>query len=310
MQNHGRLVEASKNPFILMPILLLMWGSFAAISKLLLHNLDSYQVMFNMYGIAIAAFSIAILFKGKFSEMLSWKLQEVTLLIACGIFSFLYDFLYLKSLELIPAVEASMLNYLFPIFIVLLAVPIHKEKLNFFKIFSIMMGFAGTLLLTTKGNVSNIAFTNLEGDIFAILAAISWGLFTNLIKKNQKDMLLSTFFVTAIAFVLSIGATFASSHFILPQKLDLLGVFWISISNIVFGFFLYFQSLKYSSASLIASFTFFTPFVTLIFIVMLLGERLTLVDCIAALLIICSVSSQKLGKFRGRRKRHSIVNIR
>lgn len=295
MNRQGNKLEASRNPFVLMPILLLMWGSLAAISKLLLNNLDSYQVLFYIYGIGVIAFFIIFLFKGKFRSISSWKFSEIVLLLSCGTLTFLYDFFYLKSLELIPAVEASMLNYLFPIFIVLLAIPIHKEKLNLYKIISIAMGFMGTILLITKGDFANINFTNLKGDIFAVLAAVSWGLFTNLIKKNQKDMLVSTFLITIVAFVLSVGAMLSSSHLIIPQRTDFYGILWLSISNIVLGFFLYFRALKYSSASLIASFTFFTPFVSLVFIVILLGEKLTFMDCLAAILIIFSVPIQKVG---------------
>nr|WP_240762612.1 DMT family transporter [Paenibacillus thalictri] len=279
-----------------------MWGSLAAVGKLLLNHLDSYQVMFYMYGIGVIAFFVIFLFKGQLRSICSWKFSEIVLLLSCGTLTFLYDFFYLKSLELIPAVEASMLNYLFPIFIVLLAIPIHKEKLNLYKMISVVMGFMGTFLLITKGDLANINFTNFQGDLFAVLAAISWGLFTNLIKKNQKELLASTFFITIIAFVLSAGALLTSSRFIVPQQTDFFGVSWLSMSNIVLGFFLYFRALKYSSASLIASFTFFTPFVTLVFIVLLLGEKLTVTDCLAAILIIFSVPIQKLGMLAGKKE--------
>ncbi|AKG34384.1 DMT family transporter [Paenibacillus durus] len=308
MQKRDNKLEASKNPFILMPILLLMWGSLAAVSKLLLNHLDSYQVLFYMYGLGAAVFLVIVMLKGQLRAIFSWKRSEIILLLSCGVFTFLYDFLYLKSLELIPAVEASMLNYLFPIFIIVLAIPIHKEKLNLYNMISIGMGFMGTILLVTKGDFANIRFTNFKGDMLAILAAISWGFFTNLIKKNQKDMLISTFSITAAAFILSIGAMLASSHFIIPQRADFYGVLWLSMSNIVFGFFLYFRALKYSSASLIASFTFFTPFVTLLFIVLLLGERLTVTDCLAAVLILFSVPVQKIGNLLGDRKKGSLLN--
>ncbi|ULT55009.1 DMT family transporter [Neobacillus drentensis] len=299
-------MDITKSPLFLMPILLLMWGSLAAVSKLLLNNLDSYQVLFYMYGIGVAVFFVIVVFKVKFSVIRSWKRSEFALIISCGSFTFLYDFFYLKSLERIPAVEASMLNYLFPIFIVLFAIPIHKEKLTVYKVLSIGMGFMGTVLLVTKGDLANLTFTNLKGDFFAMLAAVSWGLFTNLIKKNQKDMFLSTFFITITAFVLSVGAILISSEFILPHRTDFLGVTWLSISNIVLGFFLYFRALKYSPASLIASFTFFTPFVTLVFIVILLGEKLTITDYFAALLIISSVPIQKVRNIMGKKKRQLI----
>ncbi|CAH1199226.1 hypothetical protein PAECIP111893_01269 [Paenibacillus plantiphilus] len=70
------------------------------------------------------------------------------------------------------------------------------------------------------------------------------------------------------------------------------------------GFFLYFRALKYSPASIIASFTFFTPFVTLIFIMLLLGEKLTALDGVAALLILLSLPVQRIGN-RSLSKRRS-----
>lgn len=294
--------ELSKSPYLLMPILLLMWGSLAAVSKLLLNQLDSYQLLFYMYGLGAAVFTGIVLVKAKPGALLSWKRAELALLLACGVLTFLYDFFYMKSLDMIPAVEASMLNYLFPLFIVLFAVPLHKEKLTPFKLLSLAMGLLGSVLLVTKGNLTEIAFTNLEGDLYAVLAAVSWGLFTNLVKKNRQDMLLSTFFITMVALLCSTVSLFTFSHWTVPQAADFYGVLWLSMSNIVMGFFLYFRALKYSPASLVASFTFFTPFVTLVFIVVLLGEKLTATDFIAAALIIFSVPVQRL-----RSKRRSLT---
>ncbi|SDX58265.1 DMT family transporter [Paenibacillus sp. CF384] len=291
--------ELSRSPYVLMPILLLLWGSVAAVSKLVLGQLDSYQVLFYMNGIGVVVFAGIVLVKVRWRTLRLWSWRQMALIASCGLFAFLYDALYLQALDRIPAVEASMLNYLFPIFIVIFAIPIHKEKMNRYKLLSVFMGFAGTVLLMTKGDISSMKLTNWIGDVLAILAAVSWGLFTNLVKKNKQDMLISTFFITVVAFVLSAGGLFVYSNLMLPRLVDFGGVFWLSMCNIVLGFFLYFRALRYSPASLIASFTFFTPFVTLVFIMLLLDERLTLMDGLAALLILCSVPVQKLGSMLG-----------
>ncbi|BAU26025.1 EamA domain-containing membrane protein RarD [Aneurinibacillus soli] len=289
-------VDATKNPFILMPILLLMWGSLAATSKLLLKNLDSYQVLFYMYGIAVLVYAVILIVKVKPRELLTWTSKDFVLLILCGVFAFLYDFLYIKALERLPAIEASMLNYLFPIFIVLFAIPINRERLDVYKVISIGLGFAGTVLLITKGKFTNISFTNVEGDLMAIFAAVCWGLFTNLAKKNSKDIVISNIFITFVASILSICSLFTFSQFKVPTIADFSGFLWLSISNIILGFLIYIRALKYSSASLVASFTYFTPCVTVLFIILMVGERLTIVDFIAFLLICISVPIQRIGK--------------
>ncbi|MBP3965991.1 DMT family transporter [Paenibacillus lignilyticus] len=299
MQASRTKSELSRSPYVLMPILLLLWGSVAAVSKLVLGQLDSYQVLFYMNGIGVVVFAGIVLYKVRWRTLRLWSWRQTALIVSCGLFAFLYDALYLQALARIPAVEASMLNYLFPIFIVIFAIPLHKEKMNRYKLLSVVMGFAGTVLLMTKGDLTSLKLTNLTGDVLAILAAVSWGLFTNLVKRNKKDMLISTFLITVVALVLSAAGLLVYSNLMLPRLVDFGGVFWLSMCNIVLGFFLYFRALRYSPASLIASFTFFTPFVTLLFIVLLLDERLTLMDGLAALLILSSVPVQKLGSVLG-----------
>ncbi|SFT26623.1 DMT family transporter [Paenibacillus sp. BC26] len=299
MQASQTKSELSRSPYVLMPILLLLWGSVAAVSKLVLGRLDSYQVLFYMNGIGVVVFAGIVLYKVRWGTLRLWSWRQTALIVSCGLFAFLYDALYLQALDRIPAVEASMLNYLFPVFIVIFAIPLHKENMNRYKLLSVVMGFAGTVLLMTKGDLTSLKLTNLTGDVLAILAAVSWGLFTNLVKRNKKDMLISTFLITVVAFVLSAAGLLVNSNLILPRLVDFGGVFWLSMCNIVLGFFLYFRALRYSPASLIASFTFFTPFVTLLFIVLLLDERLTLMDGLAALLILSSVPVQKLGSVLG-----------
>ncbi|RAP73444.1 DMT family transporter [Paenibacillus montanisoli] len=308
MEERNGKLALSQSPYVLMPLLLLLWGSVAAVSKLVLAKLDSYQVLFYMNGIGVIVFACIVPFKVRWRALAAWKRMDFALLAGCGLFAFLYDFLYLQAFERIPAVEASMLNYLFPIFIVLFAIPMNGEKMNRYKLLSVLMGFAGTVLLMTKGDLAAFKLTNWVGDVLAILAAVSWGLFTNLVKKNEKDMLISTFLITVVAFVLSAAGMLAYSRLTLPSAADFGGVFWLSMSNIVLGFFLYFRALRYSPASLIASFTFFTPFITLLFIVLLLDERLTLMDGIAAMLILSSVPVQKLGTVLGAGRKKEALN--
>ena len=90
--------------------------------------------------------------------------------------SYLYYFAYTLSLKKIPAIEASMLNYLFPIMIVILAVPINREKLDARKSVSVVLGFIGMLIIIANGKFSDIKLTNFVGDMFAIGGSNKLGL--------------------------------------------------------------------------------------------------------------------------------------
>lgn len=65
------------------------------------------------------------------------------------------------------------------------------------------------------------------------------------------------------------------SRWELPSAPALAGLFWVSLSNVVLAYFLWFEVLKRCSSALVASLAFITPFVTLLFIAALLGETIS-----------------------------------
>ncbi|MCL2343838.1 MAG: DMT family transporter [Firmicutes bacterium] len=293
---------AKNNSYILMGILLIFWGSFAAVSKLVLSDMDSYQVLFYMFGFSAVIMTIQAFVKGKWREVKQLCMKDVMRLSLYGFIQFLYYFFYILALKLIPSVEASMINYLFPVFIVLFSVPINREKLTWIKIISSVICFAGVIIIVTGGKFGDIKITNLAGDLLALGAAISWGLFSNLGKKNQVDSFISYYIYTSISFLLSVFSIIDLSHFILPNVAGLAGCLWLGLSNVVLAFPIWFKVLKRSSAASAANLAFFAPFVTLLFIATLTGEQITLAAIIGMLLIIAGNVIQNLVSIRGTKR--------
>lgn len=282
----------TNNAYILMAILLFLWGSFAAVSKLVLGRIDSFQMQFYMFGFASLIMTVVLIFTGKIKEMKTLRKKDFIGLFIYSFPSFLYYFLYSMSLKLIPAVEASMLNYLFPILIVLFAVPINGEKLDMLKIISLVMGFAGVLIIFTNGSFGNIKVSNLFGDALALGAAVSWGIFSNLLKRNRLDTVLSNYIFTITSFLLSTICMFTFSRFTLPDLPSATGILWLGLSNIVLTYYIWTKALKISSSALVASMSFLTPFVNLLFIVVLLEEKISLYHMLGLLVIIVGIILQ------------------
>lgn len=282
------------NAYLLMSILLFLWGSMAAISKLVLGNIDSFQMQFYMFGFAVLIMTAVLAYTGKIKELKSLGMKDFFKLFMYSIPSFLYYFLYTIALKLIPAIEASMLNYLFPILIVVFAIPINKEKLDLAKVISLILGFTGMMIIVTNGSFGNLKISNLFGDILAIGAAVSWAVFSNLLKLNKLDIVLSNYMITVISFFFSIVSLFVFSDFIIPGITSATGILWLGLSNIVLSYYIWTKALKISSSALIASLSFLTPFVTLLFIVVLLNEKVTVYHMMGLAVIIIGIILQNI----------------
>lgn len=294
------------NPYFLMGILLFFWGSFAAVSKLTLGKLDSMQIQFYMFGCAVLIMTVILFATGKYREMKSIALKDYAKLALYGIPQFFYYFLYVLAITMLPAVEASAINYLFPVFIVLFAVPIHGEKLTILKVVSLVIGFAGVLVIITSGDIGSFGLTSLPGDIAALGCALSWGLFSNLGKKNNLDTFLSNYIYTVTAFILSAVGLVLLSGPVLPDAGGIAGIVWLCVSNIILTYYIWFRILKIAPVSLAANLSFLSPFATLLFIIVLTGEKILLSQLIGLLVIIMGTAAQNehvVAKFRKRTDR-------
>lgn len=281
-------------PYILMGILILLWGSFSAVSKLVLADLDSFQVQFYMFGLAALIMTVIMHFNGNLRKFSSIKRKDLIKLMLYALPSFFYYFLYTMALGMIPAIEASMLNYLFPIMIVLFAIPINRESLDASKLLSVILGFAGMLIITANGNFHSLRLSNITGDMLAIAAAVCWGIFSNLGKRNKIDQALSNYVYVLVSFMLSIISLMLFSEFVIPDIAAFSGVLWISLSNIVLAYYIWFRVLKATSSAFAASLSFVTPFVTLAFIMLLLGEKISITQVAGFILIIVGIAAQNL----------------
>jgi drug/metabolite transporter (DMT)-like permease len=87
-----------------------------------------------------------------------------------------YHALYFAALALAPAVEANLLNYLWPLLIVLLSAPLLGLPLGAARLGGVALGFAGCALLVGGG--AGFPAGALPGFLCAASAALVWALYS------------------------------------------------------------------------------------------------------------------------------------
>jgi drug/metabolite transporter (DMT)-like permease len=93
-----------------------------------------------------------------------------------------YHALYFLALRFAPPAEAGLLNYLWPLLIVLFSALLPGERLAPHHIIGAVLGLAGTILLFA-GNSSGFASGQLPGLIAAFVAAFVWAAYSVMSRK-------------------------------------------------------------------------------------------------------------------------------
>ena len=164
-------------------ILLTFSASFFAVLMEALIRAAQYDSNVFTIGFLRFFFGLLIIFpylvKNKFT---TYKTKNIKFYIVRGLFNIPVMILGFGALVYIPFEQFKAINFLSPIIVVLLSFLIFREKIFKYRIFALIIGFLGTLIIIRPGYVEfNI------GTIMVLISLLFWSFMIILSKYVSKD---------------------------------------------------------------------------------------------------------------------------
>ena len=235
--------------------------------------------------------AITLLVGGSLSlpQYKKWQLSPKLLLIGvCGIFG--YHFLLFMALRLAPPVTANLLNYLWPLFILLFTPLFFREKsLNKRQVVGTLISLFGAGLIVAANGVT-VSSGNILGYSLAIMAAITWACYSLLCKKlNQNHTAFSS--ATVGLFCIISGGLALIAHLMLEPRVtmslnDTWLIFLLGIGPLGLAFYSWDAAVKKGDPRVIASMSYFTPLLSTLLLILFTDQLLTNKAIVAMGLIV------------------------
>ena len=246
-----------------------LWASLASLATLL-SNIPPF--LLTGIGLIIGALvSLPALRSG----ITAWKIPLKTLLIGVyGLFG--YHFMLFLALQTAPAVEANLVNYLWPLLIVLLSPLFTKSlSLNFRYVLAALSGFAGAVLAITSGG-SGFGFSSIElGYFFALAAAVIWATYSLATTKVPRFPTPAIGLFALVSGVLAIGAHFLFEPAASISTADWLLLLVLGVGPLGGAFYLWDAALKIGDPRRIGLLAFLTPLLSTALLVVVSGNSLS-----------------------------------
>lgn len=294
----NEVMKPVKSTYFYMLYVVVSWASTAAVTKFIYgENLVTRTfiawILFYICIFAATSIFVTILFQRKVSMIRRYSITDYAKFLIMGFLGvFLYTFCLFEAINYLSAHEAFILNYLWPILVVVFSAIFFKEAFTAKKLLGILFSFGGVLLLFTKGNIQTITLDNLTGTIYALIGAIAYALYSVIGKYQKYDKYVSTMFNYLFAAFFTVPFLFTSFHLPSFSILEWSALLWLGVFANGFAFVFWFQALQYGDTSHVTNLVYFTPFLSLIYSYFILREEVMMTSFVGLFLIIFGIFIQ------------------
>lgn len=218
-------------------------------------------------------------------KLRSWFVPWSTFLIGVtGIFG--YNFFFFSALQNAPVIEASLLNYLWPLLIVMLTPVFFKKfRLHWYHCLGSIIGFAGATLMIAGSQVK-LDSSSVLGYCFAIIAALLWAIYSLLTKRVAPFSTGAVGGFCLTSGLLSLGVHFGTESLYAPTSTEWLYLVLLGCGPVGIAYFTWDAAMKKGDPRIIGSLCYLTPLLSTLILVILGGQELHFYTGVAMVLIV------------------------
>lgn len=257
-----------------------LWASLATLATLL-----SEIPPLLLTGIGLVIGSVISLPLSGF-KLSGWQVPFRTLLVGIyGLFG--YHLMLFMAFQNSSAVEANLVNYLWPLLIVVLSPLFTKTlKLGVKHVLAALAGFAGASLAITANSAVSSSFEFEIGYLFALVAAIIWATYSLTTTKLPAfpTSAIGLFGLVAGVLALFVHVLFESPASITPN--DWLLLVALGLGPLGGAFYFWDAALKRGDPRRIGLLAFLTPLLSTVLLVVVSGSNVSWQLVVATVLII------------------------
>lgn len=281
-----------KKAYLFAGISIFFWSTTSVATKLLLGSLNNFQLLWaNAFFAFISLFVINIV-TGNIKRLKEYKLRDYIISVLIGLpGGCMYYVFFYAGTAMLPASQAFIINYLWPIMSVVFACIILREKLTARKAIAIIMSFVGVAIVTFKGGFS-FDVTTLIGAVYCILGAVCYGLFTALNKKMQYESRISMMINFFATFILTSVINASNGDIFIPSLAQNLGFAYSGIFAMAVTSTLWMIALNLGDTAKISNLAYVTPFLSLLWSMIILKEEFEISYLIGLLVIVLGIFVQ------------------
>jgi drug/metabolite transporter (DMT)-like permease len=259
-------------------IAILLWTTLAALSRLAA-EIPPLQLTAMAFGVSAMLGLLWLALVNRLSD-----LRQGVIAWAHGVGGlFGYHALFFLALAWAPPIEANLLNYLWPLLIVLLSAPVLGMRLRSGHLAGVVLGLSGCVLAVGAG--ARFPAAALPGFVAAIGCALVWALYSVTSRRMASVPTTAVVGFCAVSALLGLVVHLAFERTVMPGPVALGAIILLGAGPVGAAFFLWDVGMKHGDPRLLGTLSYATPVASTLLLVLMGEGEMTLRLALAASLV-------------------------
>ncbi|OES45793.1 DMT family transporter [Domibacillus iocasae] len=196
-------IEKNRTAYFLLVLANVIWGGNFVIGRLGAEYFPPITFSLLRWSVAFLLLTPFMVRPVLRDSKVLWSHKWIVLLLSVtGVAG--YNTIIYFSLHFTTSINASIVNSAIPLFIAVFSFLILKERLSVLQATGILLSVIGIIFIISKGSFETLqAFKLNPGDLFVLVAVVSWSIYSIVIKKYSKILpAFTTLYVTSFVGIL------------------------------------------------------------------------------------------------------------
>jgi drug/metabolite transporter (DMT)-like permease len=264
-------------------IAIFLWSCLALLTTLT-EGLPPFEVLTLSFGVAFVA-SLVILGRHGLVGFSSWR-QPWAVWATGFVGIFVYHALYFFALKAAPAAEASLINYLWPLLLVLLSAFAAGEKLHKRQVLGALLGLAGTAFIMQQRGSDATAALPIPGYLAAFGCAVIWAGYSVF---NRRFKAVPSSIIGGICGMSAVGGLVCHLAFettVWPHASQWAALVVLGLGPAGLAFFAWDHATKHGSLATLGALSYLAPLISTLLLIVVGRSDASPILMLPALLII------------------------
>jgi drug/metabolite transporter (DMT)-like permease len=280
-------------------VAVLFWATSASAFELSLRYVGVLPLLLSASVTSTVIFFLYLAVSGKWRLLRAFTKRDYLWSAGLGLLNpFLYYLILFKAYSLLLAQEAQPINFVWPLTLVLLSIPLLGQHIRLVSILAILLSFSGVVVIATHpsrpADILAFRFSSGTGVLLALGSTVVWSLFWIYNTKDRRDA----------AARLALNFLFASGYILVTILLfhraqgghwkGLLGGMYVGAFEMGITFLCWLKALKSAKTTAhVVNLIYLVPFLSLVLIRLVVGEDILPSTIVGLLLIVAGIVLQK-----------------